>query len=243
MHACYFALLQTDSRFVMESERKKADMEKKKLNPKAIVAVVCLIVAAVVGYYGYQSYFYVKTEDAVVTGEIYKIASKQAGKLTNVRVDVGSQVEKEQIVAEQEQLNAASPTQVESLMIRSPISGVILQKVAKEGEVVGAGNTVALVVDKRQLYVEAHVEEAEAGYVQVGQQVDIELDKYPGQRFRGTVNRIGEATQSTFSLLPPVNASGNFTKVSQRIAVKITFDEGPYDFQPGLNAHVSIHVR
>ncbi|MED1723214.1 HlyD family secretion protein [Brevibacillus parabrevis] len=218
-------------------------MEKKKRNPKLILAAVFLLVVAVVSYYGYQSYFYVKTEDAVVTGEIYKIAPKVAGKLTHVTVDVGSQVQKDEIVAEQEQVNAASPTQVDSLMVRSPIDGVILQRAAKEGEVIGAGNTLALVVDKRKLYVEAHVEEAEAGYIQVGQPVDIVLDKYPGQTFRGTVNRIGEATQSTFSLLPPVNASGNFTKVTQRIAVKITFDEGPYDFQPGLNANVSIHVR
>ncbi|HBZ79156.1 MULTISPECIES: HlyD family secretion protein [Brevibacillus] len=218
-------------------------MEKKKRNPKLILAAVFLLVVAVVGYYGYQSYFYVKTEDAVVTGEIYKIAPKVAGKLTHVTVDVGSQVQKDEIVAEQEQVNAASPTQVDSLMVRSPIDGVILQRAAKEGEVIGAGNTLALVVDKRKLYVEAHVEEAEAGYIQVGQPVDIVLDKYPGQTFRGTVNRIGEATQSTFSLLPSVNASGNFTKVTQRIAVKITFDEGPYDFQPGLNANVSIHVR
>ncbi|MEK3745820.1 HlyD family efflux transporter periplasmic adaptor subunit [Brevibacillus sp. FSL K6-0770] len=218
-------------------------MEKKKRNPKLILAAVFLLVVAVVGYYGYQSYFYVKTEDAVVTGEIYKIAPKVAGKLTHVTVDVGSQVQKDEIVAEQEQVNAASPTQVDSLMVRSPIDGVILQRAAKEGEVIGAGNTLALVVDKRKLYVEAHVEEAEAGYIQVGQPVDIVLDKYPGQTFRGTVNRIGEATQSTFSLLPPVNASGNFTKVTQRIAVKITLDEGPYDFQPGLNANVSIHVR
>ncbi|MDR4998167.1 HlyD family secretion protein [Brevibacillus parabrevis] len=218
-------------------------MEKKKRNPKLILATVFLLVVAVVSYYGYQSYFYVKTEDAVVTGEIYKIAPKVAGKLTHVRVDVGSQVQKDEIVAEQEQVNAASPTQVDSLMVRSPIDGVILQRAAKEGEVIGAGNTLALVVDKRKLYVEAHVEEAEAGYIQVGQPVDIVLDKYPGQTFRGTVNRIGEATQSTFSLLPSVNASGNFTKVTQRIAVKITFDEGPYDFQPGLNANVSIHVR
>lgn len=218
-------------------------MEKKKRNPKLILAAVFLLVVAVVGYYGYQSYFYVKTEDAVVTGEIYKIAPKVAGKLTHVTVDVGSQVQKDEIVAEQEQVNAASPTQVDSLMVRSPIDGVILQRAAKEGEVIGAGNTLALVVDKRKLYVEAHVEEAEAGYIQVGQPVDIVLDKYPGQTFRGTVNRIGEATQSTFSLLPLVNASGNFTKVTQRIAVKITFDEKPYDFQPGLNANVSIHVR
>jgi len=218
-------------------------MEKKKPRKKLILPVILLLVCAVVGYYAYQGYFYVKTEDAIVTGEIYKIAPKQPGKLTHLTIEEGSLVEQDQIVAQQEQLGATSPAQLENLMVRAPISGVILQRAAKEGEVVGAGNTIALVVDKRKLYVQANIEETQAGYLQIGQVVDIELDKYPGRSFHGTVSRIGEATQSTFSLLPPVNAGGNFTKVTQRIPVKILFAEGPYDFQPGLNAKVTIHVR
>lgn len=218
-------------------------MEKKRPNRKALLLGVVLLVAAVVGYYGYQGYFYVKTEDAMVTGDIYKIAPKVAGKLKRVLVDEGDEVKSGQIVAEQEQVNVASNVQLENVTIRSPIDGVILQRAAKEGEVVGAGNTIALVVDKRQLYVQANVEETEAGYIQVGQQVDIALDMYPGRTFSGKVTKIGEATQSTFSLLPPANAGGNFTKVTQRIPIKIAFTEGPYDFQPGLNAKVTIHVR
>jgi len=218
-------------------------VENKKPRKKLILPAILLLVCAVVGYYAYQGYFFVKTEDAIVTGEIYKIAPKLSGKLTHVTIEEGSQVEQDQIVAEQEQINANSPAQVENLMIRTPISGVILQRAAKEGEVVGAGNTIALVIDKRKLYVQANIEETEAGYIHLGQVVDIQLDKYPGYVFHGTVSRIGEATQSTFSLLPPVNAGGNFTKVTQRIPVKISFVEGPYDFQPGLNAKVTIHVR
>lgn len=218
-------------------------MEKRKLDRKAILLAAGALVAAVVGYYGYQGYFYVKTEDAIVTGDIYKIAPKVAGKLKSVEIDEGSEVESGQIVAEQEQVNVASNVQMENVTIRSPISGVILQRAAKEGEVVGAGNPIALVVDKRQLYVQANVEETEAGYIQIGQPVDIALDMYPGRTFAGKVAKIGEATQSTFSLLPPANAGGNFTKVTQRIPIKIAFTEGPYDFQPGLNAEVTIHVR
>ncbi|WP_419877840.1 efflux RND transporter periplasmic adaptor subunit [Brevibacillus centrosporus] len=219
-------------------------MEKKKpKKQKVILLSVLMVVAIVVGYYGYQGYFYVKTEDAMVTGDIYKIAPKVAGKLKSVRIDEGSEVQSGQIIAEQEQVNATSSVQLENTAIRSPITGVILQRAAKEGEVVGAGNTVALVVDKHQLYVQANVEETDAGYIALGQKVEIELDMYPGRTFTGTVTKIGEATQSTFSLLPPTNAGGNFTKVTQRIPIKIAFTEGPYDFQPGLNAKVKIHVR
>ncbi|QRG67136.1 HlyD family secretion protein [Brevibacillus choshinensis] len=218
-------------------------MEKKKPNRKLIFLAVVLMIAGVVGYYGYQGYYYVKTEDAMVTGDIYKIAPKVAGKLGSVQVDEGSEVQSGQIIAEQEQVNVSTPNQLENVTIRSPISGVILQRAAKAGEVVGAGNTIALVVDKRQLYVQANVEETEAGYIRIGQEADIELDMYPGRTFKGTVTKIGEATQSTFSLLPPTNAGGNFTKVTQRIPIKIAFTEGPYDFQPGLNAKVTIRVR
>lgn len=218
-------------------------MEQKKTRKTLILLFIAALVLTVIGYYAYQGYFYVKTEDAVVTGDIYKIAPKLSGKLTRLEFEEGSEVEKDQIVAQQEQLTATGPAQLEGVMIRSPISGVILQRVAKEGEVVGAGNTVALVVDKRKLYVQANIEETEAGYVHVGQTVEIKLDMYPGRTFRGTVSRIGEATQSTFSLLPPINAGGNFTKVTQRIPVNIAFVEGPYDFQPGLNAKITIHVR
>ncbi len=218
-------------------------MEKKKPNRKLLFLAVVLMIAGVAGYYGYQGYYYVKTEDAMVTGDIYKIAPKVAGKLASVQIDEGSEVQSGQIIAEQEQVNISIPNQLENVTIRTPISGVILQRAAKAGEVVGAGNTIALVVDKRQLYVQANVEETEAGYIQIGQEVDIELDMYPGRTFKGRVTKIGEATQSTFSLLPPTNAGGNFTKVTQRIPIKIAFTEGPYDFQPGLNAKVTIHVR
>lgn len=218
-------------------------MEIRKPNRKVIFLSVVMLIAVVAGYYGYQGYFFVKTEDAMVSGDIYKIAPKVAGKLKRVQIDEGSEVQSGQIIAEQEQVNVASNVQLENITIRSPISGVILQRAAKAGEVVGAGNTIALVVDKRQLYVQANVEETEAGYIQLGQDVDIALDMYPGRTFTGTVTKIGEATQSTFSLLPQANAGGNFTKVTQRIPIKIAFTEGPYDFQPGLNAKVTIHVR
>ena len=155
-------------------------MEQKKPRKTFILLFIAALVLIVIGYYAYQGYFYVKTEDAIVTGDIYKIAPKLSGKLTRLEIEEGSEVEKDQIVAQQEQLSATGPAQLEGLMIRSPISGVILQQVAKEGEVVGAGNTVALVVDKRKLYVQANIEETEAGYIHVGQTVEIKLDMYPG---------------------------------------------------------------
>ncbi|MFM1654847.1 efflux RND transporter periplasmic adaptor subunit [Brevibacillus sp. B_LB10_24] len=218
-------------------------MDKNRGKLLLLVMVIILVFAGTAGYYGYQNYYYVKTEDAIVTGDIYKIAPKVAGKIKRLLFDEGSQVQANQVVAEQEESTPAAGGVLEHLLIRSPISGVILQRTAKAGEVVGAGSTVALVVDKTQLYVQANVEETEARLVKEGQLVDITLDMYPGRRFQGKVIKLGEAAQSAFSLLPPVNAGGNFTKVTQRIPVKIGFFDETVDLRPGINAAVAIHVR
>ncbi|WP_051330980.1 HlyD family secretion protein [Aneurinibacillus terranovensis] len=214
-------------------------MDKKKA-ARIFIGGIIVAVIGVVGYYAYEGYYYVKTDDAMVTGDIYKIAPKISGKISKVDIEEGQQVKANQIVMEQEQLGVNT---VDSAFIRSPISGVIIQEIAKSGEVVGAGSTVAMVVSKKDLYVTANVEETNAASVKVGQPVDITVDMYPGTVFHGRVKEIEEATQSTFSLLPPTNAGGNFTKVTQRIPIKIAFTDGPYDFRPGLSAIVKIHVK
>lgn len=214
-------------------------MDKKKV-ARIFIGGIIAAALSVTGYYIYEDYYYVKTDDAIITGDIYKIAPKMTGKITSVHVKEGSHVKKNEIIMEQEQANNIP---VDDAFIRSPISGVIIQKTAKQGEIVGAGATIAMVVSKKDLYVKANIEETKAAAVKVGQPVDITIDMYPGTTFHGKVQQIEEATQSTFSLLPPMNAGGNFTKVKQRIPVKIAFTEGPYDFKPGLNAVVKIHVK
>ncbi|RAP28405.1 hypothetical protein C2W64_04839 [Brevibacillus laterosporus] len=73
--------------------------------------------------------------------------------------------------------------------------------------------------------------------------MEIRLDMFPGHVYQGKVEQVGEATQSTFSLLPPTNAAGTFTKVTQRIPVKISFLEQAFNFKPESNATITILVR
>nr|WP_236871142.1 hypothetical protein [Brevibacillus laterosporus] len=73
--------------------------------------------------------------------------------------------------------------------------------------------------------------------------MEIRLDMFPGHVYQGKVEQVGEATQSTFSLLPPTNAAGTFTKVTQRIPVKISFLEQAFNFKPGSIATITILVR
>jgi multidrug resistance efflux pump len=216
----------------------KPQTDRKKI-AKVFIGLIIAAILGIVGYYGYENYFYVNTDDAMITGDIYRVAPKIPGKITKVDVEEGQEVSEGQILMEMDQQGVEN---VEDTFIRSPITGVVIQKTGLPGVVVGAGNSVAMVVSKKDLYVEANVEETNANSIKVGQPVDITIDMYPGQTFTGRVKEIREATQSVFSLLPPTNAGGNFTKVTQRVPVKIYFDK-PNNFKPGLNAVVKIHIR
>jgi multidrug resistance efflux pump len=221
------------------NEKEEQTLDKRKI-ARILIGIVIAAILGVVGYYGYENYFYVSTDDAIITGDIYRVAPKITGKIEKVNVEEGDQVQENQVLMEQEQVNVPS---ADSAIIRSPITGVVIQKTALPGEVVAAGSTVAMIVSKKDLYVVANVEETKAASIKVGQPVDITVDMYPGVTFHGKVKEIGQATQSALSLLPPVNTGGNFTKVTQRIPIKISFVDGPYDFKPGLNAVVKIHIK
>lgn len=112
------------------------------------------------------------------------------------------------------------------------------------GEVVAPGKTLAWIADPQSLYVTANLEETDLHKVKAGQRAEFTVDSIPGVKFTGRVAEIGQAALSTFSLLPARNTAGNFTKVVQRIPVRISIDDrkGHY-FRPGLNVVVKIRVR
>jgi multidrug resistance efflux pump len=101
-----------------------------------------------------------------------------------------------------------------------------------------------MVVDMSKLYISADIEETNIKKIKIGQPVDISIDTYPGHEFTGKVFEIGEAAASTFSLLPTTSTSGSFTKVTQRITVKISIDDHQgLDLAPGMNAVVKVHIK
>lgn len=106
---------------------------------------------------------------------------------------------------------------------------------------VAAGQTLVQMVDLNKLYIEANIEETEIKDVSVGQEVDIKIDAEEGTKIKGTVKKIGKATNSVFSLLPQQTASGDYTKVVQRIPVVIEMESYPDTVVPGMNATILIH--
>lgn len=130
----------------------------------------------------------------------------------------------------------------ENATIKAPLSGTVVRIVVQEGENIAASQVILSICDIKNVWITTNIDESKIARVKKGQPVDIKIDAYPGQVFKGRVEAIGNATQSSFTLLPTENSSGNFTKVMQRIPVKITvISDGPA-LKPGMSAYVKIHT-
>jgi membrane fusion protein, multidrug efflux system len=128
--------------------------------------------------------------------------------------------------------------------ILSPQDGVISKRAINVGQQIGAGQAVGeLVTDAR--WVTANYKETQIGKMKAGQPVKIEVDAFDGATLRGTVESISSGTGSRFTLLPPDNASGNFTKVVQRVPVRIKLVDVPAGMilRTGMNVDATVDVR
>jgi membrane fusion protein (multidrug efflux system) len=124
--------------------------------------------------------------------------------------------------------------------VTSPIDGVVAKKISHIGEVISAGQPIAVIVDLNNVWVEANLEETQVEHVRLGQSVDLKVDAYPSTRFTGKVINIGAATASEFALIPDSRSAGNFTKVTQRIPIKIEVVDPAEQLRPGMMVVVGI---
>jgi len=128
--------------------------------------------------------------------------------------------------------------------ISAPFTGVVARRWLLPGDVVQPGQPVFTVYDVDRVWVTAVFEETKLRFLPVGTQVDLTIDAYPDEVFSGTVSLIGAAAASQFSLIPPSNASGNFTKVTQRVPVRISIDRGKaadsIRLLPGMSVVVTV---
>jgi membrane fusion protein (multidrug efflux system) len=122
-------------------------------------------------------------------------------------------------------------------VLRSPIAGVISRKRVEEGQLVQRGQPVLVINDPKDVWVLANIKESYVRDVVVGNPVDIRVDAYPDRRFQGVVETIGAAAISEFSLFPP---TGSFTKVEQRIPVRITVPNADELLRPGMMVVIGI---
>ncbi|WP_248925189.1 HlyD family efflux transporter periplasmic adaptor subunit [Paenibacillus hamazuiensis] len=208
-----------------------------------ILAVIVVAGGGIGGVFWYEGQNYVSTEDSRLAGDIYRVMPRITGKVTSLQVDEGDHVLADQIIGQQDN-NNLSTSMLDQAALRSPIEGTVIKTMVKPGEVASPGQTVAMVVDNQHLYVSANIEETEIHRIKPGQKVDIKVDTYPGVTLTGTVKEVSKATASTFSLLPSTNTSGNFTKVTQRIPIKVAIDDQKgLDLSPGMSTVIKIHVK
>jgi len=129
----------------------------------------------------------------------------------------------------------------------APATGIVAKRWLLAGDIVQPGQSIYSINDTRNFWVLVYLEETKMETIHIGQKVEFTIDTYSGVKFTGKVFMISPSTASQFSLIPPNNASGNFTKVTQRVPIKVSIDaaEGgkalsSFQFRTGMSAVVKI---
>ncbi len=130
--------------------------------------------------------------------------------------------------------------------ITSPVDGVVGDRTLRLGQYVQPGTQLLAIVPLAKIYVVANYKETQLAEVRAGQPVVLEIDAFPGKRVRGRVDSLAPASGQEFALLPPDNATGNFTKIVQRIPIKIAVDSSDPlagKLRPGMSVTATIDTR
>lgn len=167
-------------------------------------------------------------------------AVKQVALLKAQIAQATAALQKSQAVQHQAELNLSYAT------IMAPVDGTVGNRTLRIGQYVQVGTQLMSLVPTDQAYVVANYKETQLTNVHAGQPVDIEVDMFPGKIFHGHVDSLAPASGQEFALLPPDNATGNFTKVVQRIPVRIALDPQTMndgELRPGMSVEPSINTK
>ncbi len=178
---------------------------------------------------------YVSTDNAQLTGQPVQVGPTSAGRVASLNTAVGGTVHKGDVLAQvvlpsqigvaqngapKVDFLGASDSRVD---VVSPIDGIVISVSSAVGATVAPGQPIMTLIDPTQLWVNANIEETKIGRVHAGEDVEITIDAL-GVTLPGRVMAITPATGAVFSLLPASNASGNFTKVTQLVPVRIALN-------------------
>ena len=181
---------------------------------------------------GYQS-----AQAAVTRGSAgLKVARTQVGTLEAERARLEAQL---QAAKAAEQLAALD---LEATVLRAPSDGLVGNLAAKLGERVSPGLRLLSLVAAGPVWVEANFKETQLTHVVVGQPVRVHVDAFPGAEIQGRVESVAPASGAEFALLPADNATGNFTKIVQRVPVKVTL-ELPAELREKLRSGMSVEAE
>lgn len=131
-------------------------------------------------------------------------------------------------------------------VITAPFSGTVSKKNAVPGQFIQAGQPMCSLIGNSDVWVVANFKETQVGAMKEGMEVEVEVDAFPGEKFKGNIASFSSATGARFSLIPPDNATGNFVKVVQRIPVKIELDHTHPLYQrlkPGMSVYLKVNLK
>lgn len=290
-------------------DKKKAGIDQS--TRKKIIAAAAGVVAIGSGYLGYQSYFYVSTDNAMIQAPTTLLSSKVGGLIVRAEVQENQKVKAGQVLVEikpddyqnvynqlesekdslaaqtkgahsnyqraidlyekgastKERLDtteaqyksldrklksaqaqlAQAKLNLDYTKITAPVDGKVGRKSFEVGMLASPGQPLLGFVAGNERWVVANLKETDMDHIEEGQKAYISVDAISGKEFEGVVESISPSTGATFSLLPPDNATGNFTKVIQRVPVRIKLlklTEHDIDrLQSGLSAEIKIRVR
>ena len=167
-------------------------------------------------------------------------ARLQLDVLNTQRAIADDQAQQARAAEHQAELNLSYAT------ITAPVDGQVGARSVRLGKYVQAGTQLMAIVPTQRAYIVANYKETQLTHVAAGQPVEIAIDTYAGETIRGHVDSLSPASGLQFALLPADNATGNFTKIVQRIPVKITIDPGQSlagALRPGMSVEPSIDTR
>lgn len=281
------------------------------MNKRIVLTIVGVVALIVAGYFIYEHFMYVETDNAQIEANTVMLAPKVGGYVVAVNIVEGQSVKKGDILVQiderdyqnsltqaksevlsvqarmrdaernykrlqslfssgavsQQQFDTATSgyndvkakydaasaqvAQAElnlaNTQIRAPMDGFIARKSVEQGQLAAPGVPLIGFVGAGERWVTANFKETELKNIQVGKEVDIDVDALPGRDYHGKVESISAATGARFTLLPPDNATGNFTKVVQRVPVRIRMEglapEDVTQLKAGLSAVVKVHIH
>jgi membrane fusion protein (multidrug efflux system) len=170
------------------------------------------------------------------------VAAEQA----NVEVLRAQQAEAERVAGELRTMVAMAQRDLSFTEVRSPVDGVVGNKAVQVGSYLEPGTRLAAMVPLASVHIDANFKETQLGEIRPGQKVRIEVDAFPDRDIEGTVESVAPASGSVFSLLPPENATGNFTKIVQRVPVRIAIAQDVLSqgiLRPGLSVVANVDTR
>jgi membrane fusion protein (multidrug efflux system) len=191
---------------------------------------------------------------------VYKIAQGERERLTSEASAAQARVAKAQAAAGLDSLATQaqraradaqglraklglSRLDLQDLRLVSPVNGVVDRSFANMGDYLAAGQRVLMMHDPEAIWVEANIKETDLASIRLGQSAEITVDAYPKRVFEARVSLIGNSATSAFALLPNPNPSGNFTKITQRVPIRLAIRQDGLLLKPGMMVEVSLDTR